>query len=136
MFDFIESLANSTYMNFRNIRGSQNVDVSFSLAPLPAPVVYGKDGRLSSKFVDIYNFSFLVVRFSSAQRILSMLRIQPKDYMMLIANLTKDLTRQDHQEFRVRTLANLEYIRTLQTLTEYGICYTTNSLIAPNLTTR
>ncbi|XP_053691956.1 sodium channel protein Nach [Sabethes cyaneus] len=94
MFDFIESLANSTYMNFRNIKGSQNVD-----------------------------------------RILSMLRIQPKDYMMLIANLTKDLTRQDHQEFRVRTLANLEYIRTLQTLTEYGICYTTNSLIAPNLTT-
>ncbi|XP_055542794.1 uncharacterized protein LOC129728381 [Wyeomyia smithii] len=95
MFDFIESLANSTYMNFRNIKGSSNVD-----------------------------------------RILSMLRVQPKDYMMLIANLTKDLTRQDHQEFRVRTLANLEYIRTLQTLTEYGICYTTNSLIAPNLSTR
>ncbi|XP_039436738.1 uncharacterized protein LOC120418426 isoform X2 [Culex pipiens pallens] len=94
LFAFIESLANSTYMNFGNIKGSQNVD-----------------------------------------RILSMLRIQPKDYMSLIANLTEDLTRRDDQELRVRSQNNLEYIRTMQTLTEYGICYTTNNLIAPNLTT-
>ncbi|XP_062551534.1 sodium channel protein Nach [Armigeres subalbatus] len=95
MYEFIESLANSTYMNFENIKGSSNVD-----------------------------------------RILSMLRIAPKDYMVLIANLTKDLTRRDHQELRVRNQNNLEYIRSDQTLTEYGICYTTNSFIARNLTTR
>ncbi|XP_021701414.1 uncharacterized protein LOC5573493 isoform X1 [Aedes aegypti] len=95
MFEFIESLANSTYMNFENIKGTANVD-----------------------------------------RILSMLRIAPKDYMILIANLTQDLTRRDDHELRVRSQNNLEYIRSDQTLTEYGICYTTNSFIARNLTTR
>ncbi|XP_058449237.1 uncharacterized protein LOC131429203 [Malaya genurostris] len=94
LFDFVESLANSTYLNFQNIKGSQNID-----------------------------------------RILSMLRIYPKDYMTWITNLTEDLTQRDHQELRVRNQNNLEFIRTLQTLTEYGICYTTNSFIAPNLTT-
>ncbi|XP_058816413.1 sodium channel protein Nach [Topomyia yanbarensis] len=94
IYNFIESLANSTYINFEDIKGSPNID-----------------------------------------RILSMLRIEPKDYMRLIANLTKDLTRRDHPEFRVRSQNNMEYIRTLQTLTEFGICYTTNSFISPNLTT-
>ncbi|XP_062706720.1 sodium channel protein Nach [Aedes albopictus] len=94
MFEFIESLANSTYINFEDIKGSDNVD-----------------------------------------RILQMLRITPKDYMLLIANLTQDLTRRDDHELRVRSQNNLEYIRSDQTLTEYGICYTTNSFIARNLTT-
>uniref|UniRef100_A0A182ILU4 Amiloride-sensitive sodium channel n=1 Tax=Anopheles atroparvus TaxID=41427 RepID=A0A182ILU4_ANOAO len=56
--------------------------------------------------------------------------------MTLIYNLTRDLTRIDDTELRVRTQSNLEFLRTYQTLTEYGICYTTNSFISSNLTAR
>jgi acid-sensing ion channel, other len=69
---------------------------------------------------------------------LERLKIQPSDYMMLIYNLTEDLTLKSgqDQELKVRNVNNLEFIRSLQTLTEYGICYTTNNFIAPKLTPR
>uniref|UniRef100_A0A182SHV8 Uncharacterized protein n=1 Tax=Anopheles maculatus TaxID=74869 RepID=A0A182SHV8_9DIPT len=93
LYDFLESLANSSYFNFENIKHSDNVD-----------------------------------------SMLDMLQIKPENYMMVIYNLTRDLTRLDDTELRVRTQSNLEYLRTYQTLTEYGICYTTNSFISSNLT--
>uniref|UniRef100_A0A8W7P7G8 Uncharacterized protein n=2 Tax=gambiae species complex TaxID=44542 RepID=A0A8W7P7G8_ANOCL len=93
LFDFLESLANSTFINFQNIKHSDNVD-----------------------------------------SLLDVLQIQPENYMKIIYNLTRDLTRLDDTELRVRTQSNLEFLRTHQTLTEYGICYTTNSFISSNLT--
>uniref|UniRef100_A0A182NBU8 Sodium channel protein Nach n=1 Tax=Anopheles dirus TaxID=7168 RepID=A0A182NBU8_9DIPT len=93
LFDFLESLANSTYFNFENIKHNAKVD-----------------------------------------QLLDMLHIHPENYMQVIYNLTRDLSRLDDTELRVRTQSNLEYLRTYQTLTEYGICYTTNSFISSNLT--
>uniref|UniRef100_A0A182WGM4 Sodium channel protein Nach n=1 Tax=Anopheles minimus TaxID=112268 RepID=A0A182WGM4_9DIPT len=93
LFDFLESLANSSYFNFGNIKHSDNVD-----------------------------------------SMLDMLQIKPENYMNIIYNLTRDLTRLADTELRVRTQSNLEFLRTYQTLTEYGICYTTNSFVSSNLT--
>uniref|UniRef100_A0A182M0Y1 Amiloride-sensitive sodium channel n=1 Tax=Anopheles culicifacies TaxID=139723 RepID=A0A182M0Y1_9DIPT len=93
LFNFLESLANSSYFNFGNIKHSDNVD-----------------------------------------SMLDMLQIKPENYMNIIYNLTRDLTRLADTELRVRTQSNLEFLRTYQTLTEYGICYTTNSFISSNLT--
>ncbi|XP_058056476.1 sodium channel protein Nach [Anopheles bellator] len=70
----------------------------------------------------------------NVDRVLEVLQLQPDNYMKTIYNLTRDLSRLDDTELRVRTQSNLEYLRTLQTLTEYGICYTTNSFISSNLT--
>ncbi|XP_058122437.1 sodium channel protein Nach [Anopheles ziemanni] len=93
LFEFLESLANSSFFNFEDIKHSEKVD-----------------------------------------SLLEMLQIRPENYMNLIYNLTRDLTRIDDTELRVRTQSNLEFLRTYQTLTEYGICYTTNSFISSNLT--
>lgn len=38
-------------------------------------------------------------------------------------------------EQKVRNVNNMEFIRTTQILTEFGICYTTNNLLALNLST-
>lgn len=92
-FDFLESLANSTYFNFQNIKSTSKTD-----------------------------------------EILQRLRIRPADYLRLIRNLTEDLTyRTGNYELKVRNVNNMEFIRATQILTEYGICYTTNSLLALNL---
>lgn len=86
VFEFLESLANSTYINFQNIKHSPNTD-----------------------------------------KLLKRLKIKPSNYIYTIHNLTKDLG--------VRTVSNLEFIRSTQTLTEYGICYITNNLLTVNLST-
>uniref|UniRef100_A0A182QP75 Sodium channel protein Nach n=1 Tax=Anopheles farauti TaxID=69004 RepID=A0A182QP75_9DIPT len=93
LFDFLESLANSSFFNFDSIKHSAKVD-----------------------------------------QLLDVLQIHPESYMQVIYNLTRDLSRLDDTELRVRTQSNLEFLRTYQTLTEYGICYTTNSFISSNLT--
>ncbi|XP_049548324.1 sodium channel protein Nach [Anopheles darlingi] len=67
-------------------------------------------------------------------RLVEMLQLVPENYMKVIYNLTRDLSQLDDPELRVRTQSNLEFLRTYQTLTEYGICYTTNSFISSNLT--
>jgi len=111
--DFLESLANASYINFRYIKEYPSIDVS-----------------------DLYLKWVQTVEKLPLQPLLERLNIRPKDYMLLIYNLTEDLTLQTNQELKVRNVNNLEFIRTLQTLTEYGICYTTNNFIAPKLTPR
>lgn len=61
------------------------------------------------------------------------MNIDPKDYMMLIYNLTRDQTRNEAGELRVRAFRNLDFIGCEQILTEQGICYTSNSYLASNL---
>lgn len=93
-FDFLESLANSTYVNFENIKSTPKTD-----------------------------------------EILKRLRIRPADYLRLIHSLTEDMTYRTNFELKVRNVNNMDYIRVTQILTENGICYTTNSLLAWNLST-
>lgn len=61
------------------------------------------------------------------------MNINPNDYMMLIYNLTQDRLRNVDGEQRVRAFRNLDFIGCEQILTEQGICYTSNSLLASNL---
>lgn len=94
-YEFLESLANSTYSNFQKIKNTSNTD-----------------------------------------KILQKLRIQPADYLSLIYNLTEDLTRKEGTiEVKVRNVNNQEFIKATQVLTEHGICYVTNNLLAVNLST-
>lgn len=94
-FIFLESLANSTFINFEDIKNTSKTDA-----------------------------------------ILNRLQVKPKDYLRLIYTLTEDLTRKTgNVELKVRNVNNMEFIRATQVLTEYGICYTTNNLLALNLST-
>lgn len=93
---FLESLANSSYLNFENIKSTAKTD-----------------------------------------ELLRELRIQPSDYLRLIYDLTEDFTRRSSQDIekKVRNVNNMDFIRSTQILTEYGICYTTNNILALNLST-
>lgn len=54
----------------------------------------------------------------------------------MIYGLTDDLTKfEGSLESKVRNVNNLEFIRSIQVLTEYGICYSTNNYLASNLST-
>jgi amiloride-sensitive sodium channel len=67
---------------------------------------------------------------------LKRLKIEPSSYLKLIYELTEDLTRKSgNVEHKIRNVNNLEFIKTTQILTEYGICYTTNNILAVNLST-
>lgn len=95
IFPFLESLANSTYVNFQDIKSTDNTD-----------------------------------------KILAKMAVTPADYMNLIYELTEDWTvKPGSIEKKVRNINNMEFIRTTQILTENGICYTTNSILAFNLST-
>lgn len=61
--------------------------------------------------------------------------INPKDYMYLIDNLTDNLASivKLPNERKVSTMSADEYIVLVQSLSEFGICYTTNSEIARSL---
>lgn len=62
--------------------------------------------------------------------------VKPADYMKLIYDLTEDWTvKPGNIEKKVRNINNMEFIRTTQILTENGICYTTNSILAFNMST-
>ncbi|CAO1409477.1 unnamed protein product [Diamesa serratosioi] len=92
-FEFMESLANSTYINFENIKDTQ-----------------------------------------ATNQILKKLKILPENYATLIYNLTDNLiTLHENIDFRVRNVNNLDFIRAIQVQTEFGICYSTNNFLAPNL---
>lgn len=68
--------------------------------------------------------------------ILERLNIQPKDYLRKIYELTEDWTKIDGTlEQKVRNVNNLEFIRVIQVVTEYGICYSTNNFLSYNLST-
>lgn len=65
--------------------------------------------------------------------------INPQDYLTLIESLTDDISIVMDVEFekrKIRTISNQEFILSVQILTEFGICYSTNSFIARNLTVR
>lgn len=53
--------------------------------------------------------------------------------MMLIYNLTRDQLRNVSEEQRVRAYRNQDNIGCEQILTERGICYISNNILAPNL---
>lgn len=56
--------------------------------------------------------------------------------MMLIYNLTRDWTRADPSERKIRSLRNLNFVRCEQILTERGICYVTNNFLSANLSAK
>lgn len=94
-FEFLESMANSTYLNFEDIKDTPNTE-----------------------------------------EILKELKIKPENYLRLIYDLTEDLTRKTGNiEIKVRNVNNMEFIRATQVLTEFGICYTSNSLLSVNMST-
>lgn len=49
--------------------------------------------------------------------------------MELIYNLTLDYTQLSDEQYRVRNLFDLEEIHVRQVLTEYGLCYLSNSYL-------
>lgn len=50
--------------------------------------------------------------------------------------LTEDWSRREEGERKVRAIFDLEFVVTEQVLTEYGICYMTNSYLSRHLSTR
>jgi acid-sensing ion channel, other len=91
----MESLANSTYSNFQNIKNSSNTD-----------------------------------------NILKQIDIHPKDYMMLIYNLTEDLTKRGTSlDDNVRSVSGEKFLYVFQVLTENGICYSTTNHVARSIST-
>ncbi|XP_046812638.1 uncharacterized protein LOC124421449 [Lucilia cuprina] len=94
-FDFLEHLANSTYINFNDI-----------------PI------------------------HKTVQGTLDKIRLTPNRYMELIYNLTADETMNPNEKQRVRTVDNGANIHTRQILTEYGLCYLTNSFLPEEYSSR
>lgn len=70
------------------------------------------------------------------QGTLSKLRITPNLYIKLIAKLTEDLSQEDVFDNKIKNINDMEPISVVRTLTEFGICYTTNSYVAANMSTR
>lgn len=64
------------------------------------------------------------------------MNISPNDYMMLIFNLTRDLSRVKNIDQRIRTYRNTQTMRTEQILTERGICYMSNNFLAFTLSAK
>lgn len=64
------------------------------------------------------------------------MNIDPRDYMMLIYNLTRDKIRYGNIEERVRAFRNRAFINTELILTEQGICYISNSFLSNNLSAK
>lgn len=64
------------------------------------------------------------------------MNIQPSDYMMLIFKMTRDLSRHEAAEHRVRAYRNTQAMRTEQILTERGLCYMSNNFLSTNMSSR
>lgn len=56
--------------------------------------------------------------------------------MILIYNLTRDLSRVENIDERVRVYRNTRTMRSEQILTERGICYLANNFLSQNLSTK
>lgn len=98
LYQFLESLANATYSNFRNIPNNRSIDL-----------------------------------------LLDRLNITPDIYQQLIYNLTGDdslKTREDLHDAmdKIRSTTGEIIIQTRQILTEYGLCYMTNTLLSEKFT--
>lgn len=112
---FIESMANATYESLHLINAPKSIEV------------YMLGQKSKTKMENSLNKCYC----SFKQK----LNIKPADYMMLIFNLTRDQLR-DPIKWRVRSIRNQEFINSEQVLTEHGICYVSNSLIASNLSAK
>lgn len=116
LFIFLESLANSSYSNFKNIK--------------PTPVF---DVYAYTLFLSMCLCSFLyVLCYILKQK----LNIPASDYMSLIYNLTQDWSRREGgsiNEYKVRTMLDREFVYTEQILTEFGICYGANNHLLQNV---
>ena len=82
-----------------------------------------------------YNNFQYIKNTSNTDNILQKLRIRPNKYMQLIYNLTEDLSFRKGLNEKLRNTNNEDFIKVTQILTENGICYTTNSILAVNLST-
>lgn len=76
-----------------------------------------------------FNFDKFPVYDEKLDNILYDLFIVPSNYMELIYNLTLDYTQLSDEQYRVRNLFDLEEINVRQVLTEYGLCYLSNSYL-------
>uniref|UniRef100_A0A1B0AJR6 Uncharacterized protein n=1 Tax=Glossina pallidipes TaxID=7398 RepID=A0A1B0AJR6_GLOPL len=100
LFNFLETLANTTYSNIDYLVGNEEID-----------------------------------------RLLDRLQIQPENYMKLIYNLTGDDTLRfvaDISSFmdKIHTISGDLIIGTRQILTEYGLCYMTNTMLSDKYSSR
>ncbi|KAI9583924.1 hypothetical protein GQX74_010259 [Glossina fuscipes] len=100
LFNFLETLANTTYSNIDYLVGNVEID-----------------------------------------RLLDRLQIKPENYMQLIYNLTGDNTLRfvaDIPSFmdKIHTISGEFIIGTRQILTEYGLCYMTNSMLSDKYSSR
>lgn len=64
------------------------------------------------------------------------LLINPSLYMKVLAKLTEDKSQEDIFDNKIKNINDLEPISVVRTLTEFGICYTTNNYVAANMSTR
>lgn len=56
--------------------------------------------------------------------------------MKVLAKLTEDKSQEDIFDNKIKNINDLEPISVVRTLTEFGICYTTNNYVAANMSTR
>lgn len=56
--------------------------------------------------------------------------------MRIIYKMTDDATHEDILSLKVKNFNEKDIISVVQTLTEYGLCYVTNSYIALNVSSR
>lgn len=114
-YAFIESMANATYESLHLINAPKSIEVILSWK--------------SEKENKILPLNKCYCSFKQK------LNIKPEDYMMLIYKLTRDQLR-GVGEKRVWAIRNKEVIKCELVLTEHGICYTSNSYIAKNLSAK
>lgn len=115
LYQFFESMANATYATFKNIKNFTTTDV-----------------RDYCCFMCLW----LTSSFTWFQEVLKRLQINPNLYMRIIAKLTEDKSQEDTFDQKIKNINNLEPISVVRTLTEFGICYTTNSFVSYNISTR
>lgn len=86
--------------------------------------------------VTFYSMSFNLTIYLYFQTILERLLINPSLYMKILAKLTEDKSQEDIFDNKIKNINDLEPISVVRTLTEFGICYTTNNYVAANMSTR
>ncbi|XP_063708633.1 uncharacterized protein LOC134837197 [Culicoides brevitarsis] len=109
--------------------------------------IYAKNNKIEDEYQDdLYDFlesmanatyaTFKNIKnFTKVDEILEQLKITPNLYMKIIAKLTEDLSQEDNFDRKIKNINDLEPISVVRTLTEFGICYTTNSYVSANMST-
>uniref|UniRef100_A0A336KHS0 CSON009699 protein n=1 Tax=Culicoides sonorensis TaxID=179676 RepID=A0A336KHS0_CULSO len=76
-----------------------------------------------------------IENFSSTDSVLNRLLITPNVYIRIISKLTEDKSQEDKFDTKIKNINDLEPIAVVRTLTDFGICYTTNNFLSNNLST-